>query len=120
MWINCDSSVDSDTILNNQKKPELIDEYRTIRLSYEHKNSHFNPTVLCSDMEGVMYSWIGFQKYVWMKEETIDGMVYPKIAVKKGKNEDCSIVFSVCCKLYLNNLLLLRLHLIFMYLTEFV
>ena len=86
MWINCDSSVDSDTILNNQKKPELIDEYRTIRLSYEHKNSHFNPTVLCSDMEGVMYSWIGFQKYVWMKEETIDGMVYPKIAVKKGKN----------------------------------
>ena len=86
MWSCCDSSVDSDTILINQKKPEVVDEYRRIRLSYEHKNSYFNPTVLCSDMSGVMYTWIGFQKYVWMKEETIQGMVYPKIAVKEGKN----------------------------------
>ena len=83
---NCfDSSVDSDTILNNQKKPELMSEYRRIRLSLKHKNSHFNPTVLCSKVEGVMNTWIGFEKYVWMKEETIQGMVYPKVAVKEGK-----------------------------------
>lgn len=78
--------MDSNTILDNQRKPELIDEYRRIRLSNAHVNSHFNPTILCSEMEGAMYTWIGFQKYVWMKEETIGGMLYPKVAVREGKN----------------------------------
>lgn len=30
-----------------------------------------------------MYSWIRFRRYKWMKEETVKGVVYPKIAVKE-------------------------------------
>ena len=88
-WGNGESlfscSVDSDVVVRNQAVKEVREQYEELRASNPWKNS-LNPTILCSQMEPAMFSWIHFRRYKWMEEETLNGVVYPKIAVKEVNN----------------------------------
>ena len=80
-WGNGESlfscSVDSDVVVRNQAVKEVREQYEELRASNPWKNS-LNPTILCSQMEPAMFKW--------MEEETLNGVVYPKIAVKEVNN----------------------------------
>lgn len=88
-WGNGESlfpcSVDSDVVVRNQAVKEVREQYEELRASNPWKNS-LNPTILCSQMEPAMFSWIHFRRYKWMEEEMLNGVVYPKIAVKEVNN----------------------------------
>ena len=74
----------SDAVIRNQAIQEVRRQYEELRLANPWKN-YKNPTILCSQIEPAMYTWISFRRYKWMKEETVSGVVYPKIAVKEVK-----------------------------------
>ena len=76
----------SDVVLENLGNATLRKQFNAIRMEYYTYVEGVNPTTLCQDVEEAMYSWIGFRKYVWMSEETVDGKVYPKVAVLRGKS----------------------------------
>lgn len=78
-------SVHSNVVLENQKNETLLHQYDVICMEYYSHVEGINPTTQCSDIEESMYSWIGFKKYVWMEEEVVNGTVFPKIAVLRGK-----------------------------------
>lgn len=78
-------SVHSNVVLENQKNETLRHQYDVICMEYYSHVEGINPTTQCSDIEESMYSWIGFKKYVWMEEEVVNGTVFPKIAVLRGK-----------------------------------
>ena len=84
--MNC--SVSSDVTFANWSNQELMKQYANIIEEYVKTEEKVNPTTLCSMVEGAMHSWIGFSKYIWLKEREVDGKFYPKIAVKRGKNND--------------------------------
>ena len=80
--------VSSDVTFANWKKDDLKNQYQEIIDEYAKIEEKINPTTLCNKVEGAMYSWIGFSRYIWLDERTIDGIYYPKVGVKKGnKNE---------------------------------
>lgn len=78
-------SVHSNVVLENQKNATLRHQYDVICMEYYSHVEGINPTTQCSDIEESMYSWIGFKMYVWMEEEVVNGTVFPKIAVLRGK-----------------------------------
>lgn len=79
-------SQSSDVVFENWKNDDLRNQYQKIIDKYSETSEKLNPTTFCEDVEGAMYTWIGFTKYIWLEEQTIDGKFYPKIAVKRGKN----------------------------------
>lgn len=80
--------ISSKVTFENWGRDSLRRQYDDIISKYIEKAPKVNPTTLCKDMDGAMFSWIGFKKYVWLEEQTVDGNLYPKVAVLKGsKNE---------------------------------
>ena len=73
-------------MIRNQEIPEQKKLYEEIIASYPILKTNFNPSAKCSQLDGAMYSWIGFQRYVWMPEEVKKDKLYPKVAVKKSEN----------------------------------
>lgn len=80
------SRMDSDVLFKRLSDPALRSQYEAIRDEHIRSVEGLNPTTSCDLVEGAMYSWIGFEKYEWMPEQVVNGVVYPKIAVKRGKN----------------------------------
>lgn len=80
--------VSSDVTFANWKKDDLKNQYQEIIDEYAKTEEKINPTTLCNKVEGAMYSWIGFSRYIWLDERTIDGIYYPKVGVKKGKKNE--------------------------------
>ena len=77
--------MDSDVLFKRLSDPALRSQYEAIRDEHIRSVEGLNPTTSCDLVEGAMYSWIGFEKYEWMPEQVVNGVVYPKIAVKRGK-----------------------------------
>lgn len=80
--------VHSDDVFKNQSREELKQQYHSIINDFEKTEERVNPTTLCSQVEGAMYSWIGFKKYIWLEEKSVNGKFYPKVAVIKGRKNE--------------------------------
>lgn len=83
--------MDSDQLFARLSDERLRAQYETIRNEHRNKTKGINPTTSCDLVEPAMYSWIGFEKYVWMPEQTVDGILYPKIAVKRSSSMELKI-----------------------------
>ena len=83
--------MDSNELFARLSYPTLRAQYEAIREEHRKKTEGINPTTSCGAVEGSMYTWIGFEKYVWMPEQTVDGVLYPKIAVKRGTSTELKI-----------------------------
>lgn len=70
------------------KIDDLKNQYEEIIEEYTKVEEKINPTTYCDDVEGAMYTWIGFARYVWLEEKTINGIYYPKVGVKKGTRNE--------------------------------
>lgn len=83
--------MDSNELFAKLSDANLRAQYEAIREEHIKKTEGINPITSCSAVEPSMYSWIGFEKYVWMLEQTVDGVLYPKIAVKRGASVELKI-----------------------------
>lgn len=85
------SRMDSNELFAKMSDANLRAQYEAIREEHIKKTEGINPTTSCNIVEQSMYSWIGFERYVWMPEQTVDGVLYPKIAVKRGASVELKI-----------------------------
>lgn len=75
----------SDDVYTNMQKEDLKAQYESSRDSFMETIPNRHPIIECNEIEPAMRGWVSYHPYTWMKEEEIDGKLYPKIAVQSNK-----------------------------------